>query len=111
MTKRKTGVIKGESNIAYAFDPPPVFHSEEVQNYLEELSEHYLSFLEKESRSPCPFVRFAGIRFEAVENSLVLFVAFCPFEERAYRKAATFLLNEDGTILKIKREKRSRRTS
>lgn len=111
MTKQKRGVIKGESNIAYAFDPPPVSLSEEAQNYLEGLSQHFLSFLEEESRSPCPFVRFAGIRFEAVENSLALFVAFCPFEERAYRKAAVFLLDEDGTILKIKREKRSRRTS
>ncbi len=112
MTKTRTsGVIRGESNIAYAFDFPASSLSEETETYLGELSELFLSFLQKQSASPCDFVRFAGLRLEKEENTLALFTAFCPFEERAYRKVATLRLDDEGNILRIQREKRPRRKS
>ena len=102
------GLIKGESKIAYAIDLPKLLE-EETGSFLQELANHFLSFLEKESKKPCDILRFGGLDCKKQGNSLTLSVAFCPFEERKYLPKAILLLNDEGKIIDIEKGKRSRR--
>ena len=89
-TYRISGVIRGTSNVAYAFDLPNM-ENVETNAYLNSLADRFLSFLQKESEKPCDAVRFGGIRFEEEGNRLTLFAAVCPFEKREYfPKSAPF---------------------
>ena len=106
-TYRISGVIRGTSNVAYAFDLPKT-ENEETASYLQFLADRFLSFLQKESEKPCDVVRFGGIRFEEEDNRLTLFAAVCPFEKREYFPKATLFLDENENIVKVQKEKRSR---
>lgn len=105
--KRISGVIRGKSNVAYAFDLP-IMENEETAAYLDLLCDRFLFFLKKESEKPCDILRFGGIRFEERDGGLTLFAAFCPFEERTYFPKATLIPDENGKILRIVKEKRTR---
>ena len=104
---RISGVLKGKSQIAYAFDLPKI-ENEETTAFLEALADRFLFFLNKESEKPCDILRFGGIRFEEEEGKLRLFAAFGPFEARSYFPKATLTLDQEGNVLRIKKEKRSR---
>ena len=104
---RISGLLKGKSQVAYAFDLPKL-ENEETKAYLESLANHFLLFLKKESEKPCDTLRFGGIRFEENGRDLRLFAAVGPFEERDYFPEATISLDENGNILRIQKEKRSR---
>ena len=104
---RISGVIKGKSNVAYAFYLPKP-ENEETTAFLESLANRFLFFLKKESEKPCDTLRFGGIRFEENGSDLKLFAAVGPFEQRDYFPEATLTLDENGNILRIKKEKRSR---
>ena len=106
---RISGVIKGESSIAYAFEMPILPQDPETEEYLKTLSENYLSFLKKQSKKPYEAVRFGGLRFEEEEERLTFFVAFCPFEQREYHPIASFSFDANGKLFKLQNEKRSRR--
>ena len=104
---RISGVIKGKSNVAYAFYLPKL-ENEETVAYLESLADRFLFFLKKESEKPCDTLRFGGIRFEKNGGELKLFAAVGPFEKRDYFPKATLTLDENESILRIQKEKRSR---
>lgn len=99
-------MIKGAGSIAYAFELPQT-ENEETNSYLQELSEGFLSFLNKESEKPCDFLRFGGLRIEREEKRLTLFRAFCPFTERYYEKKAVLELDGEERICRIQMKKRS----
>ena len=106
--KRNSGILRKTSNVAYAFDLPKLSNPE-TEEYLQKLCGAYLTFLEKESEKPCDHLRFGGLRPEKEGKKLVLFAAFCPFEMREYRTVATIFLDDNEKILRIQKEKRSRR--
>lgn len=108
--KKISGVVKGSGSIAYSFEIP-CLRDEESQAYLEGLAENYLIFLEKESKKPCDFVRFGGLRFDHEGNALLLSAAFCPFSQRDFKVKARLFLDEEEKLYDIRTEKRSRRNS
>lgn len=108
--KKISGVVKGSASIAYSFEIP-CLRDEESRAYLVTLAKNYLKFLEKESKKPCDFVRFGGLRFERKENALVLLAAFCPFSQRDFKAKTRLFLDEEEKLYDIKTEKRSRRNS
>ena len=104
-----SGVIKDQSHVAYSFELPTLPEDPETEEYLQELAQRYRSFLEHESRSPCDFVRFGGIRFQREENTLILLAALCPFSERSFFPVARLFFDENGRLCRVQKEKRSRR--